>query len=84
MTDGLSMFPDMKDVEKPDTRYRRKVKAALEFYSARGLTLKHISDKKIMNRTVAVLKRHARIHGLSFPDYKPRKNKTNESDGRAG
>lgn len=75
MTDQ-PLFHITEDVDKRPTRYRGMIKELLRLYCERGYTLKRLSDPKITNLTVATLKKHARTHGLSFPDYKPRKIKT--------
>lgn len=69
------MLFDAPLVEKPGRKSRRNIKELLQIYALRGLTLKEISSPQIMNRRISTLKRYAKIAGLEFPDYKPRRQK---------
>ena len=41
--------------------------------AGRGLTLQQLSDRRVMNRSIYTLKKHARRFEIVFPDYLPRK-----------
>lgn len=41
--------------------------------AGRGLTLQQLSDRRVMNRSIYTLKKHARRFEIAFPDYLPRK-----------
>lgn len=51
--------------------YGQITKALMERFAEKGLTLMQLSDRRMMNRSIATLEAHARKFGLSFPDYVP-------------
>lgn len=55
--------------------HRGRMQYLLATYSERGLTLAQISDRKILNRKLSVLKRYCRKFQIAFPDYTPRSMK---------
>ena len=65
-----SMFA-LPDSPKMLRTNRMRVKHALEIYSSRGITLKHLSEPKILNKSVSTLKKYCRDFQIKFPDYVP-------------
>jgi hypothetical protein len=78
-TDTLNAIADGPMV----TSYMGLTEALMRRFSEKGLTLETLSGRKMMNRSVKTLQRHAREFKLIFPDYTPRslKPKKEAKDG---
>ena len=57
------------------TPHRKRMEALLRSYHKRGLTLAVCCDGKHLRRAKSTLKRYARMFGLSFSDYRPRRRR---------
>jgi len=55
---------------KPISSQTRKLRALIAYYADQGRSIEDLPA--LCGRTVSTLKRHARIAGASFSDYKPR------------
>lgn len=46
-------------------------KALMQRMAEKGATLEHLTDRRMMKRSIGTLQKKAREFGLSFPDYVP-------------
>lgn len=53
--------------------HRQRICHILKVYAGRGFTLGHLSEPKILNRTLPTLRKYCRLCGVQFTDYLPRK-----------
>ena len=57
------------------TPHRKRMEALLRGYHKRGLSLAVCCDGKHLRRAKSTLKFYARLFGLSFSDYRPRRRR---------
>ena len=55
--------------------HHQLTEAILRRLNEKGLSLEQCADRRIMNRSIATLRRYAREFDLSFPDYVPVKQR---------